>query len=74
MTINCSDVATGETDGWIYPDLGFCQEILWMENMVDENRGKAIEGFCKRTIIMICHLILTGKESSGVGKNQKENR
>lgn len=55
MTINCSDVAMGETDGWIYPGLGFCQEILWMENMVDENRGKAVEGFCKEVITMICH-------------------
>lgn len=29
-----------ETDGWIYPGLVFCQEILWMENMVDENWGR----------------------------------
>lgn len=27
-----------ETEGWIYPSLGFCQEILWVENMADENR------------------------------------
>lgn len=55
MTINCSDVAMGETDGWIYPGLGFCQEILWMENTVDENRDKAVEGFCKEVITMIYH-------------------
>lgn len=34
-----------ETDGWIYPGLVFCQEILWMENMVDENWGRSTEGF-----------------------------
>lgn len=51
----------GETDGWIYPGLGFCQEILWMENTVDENRDKAVEGFCKEVITMIYHWILTGE-------------
>lgn len=30
--------------------------------MVDENWGKAIEGFCKEVIIMIYHWILTGSE------------
>ena len=34
-----------ETDGWIYPGLGFCQEILWMENMVVENWDRSTEGF-----------------------------
>lgn len=31
------------------------QEILWTEDMVDENRGKEIGGFCKQMIIMIYH-------------------
>lgn len=34
-------------DRWLDldPGLGFCQEILWMENMVDENWGRSTEGF-----------------------------
>lgn len=31
------------------------QEILWTEDMVDENRGKEIGSFCKQMIIMIYH-------------------
>lgn len=53
-----------ETDGWIYPGLGFCQEILWMENMVDENWGRSTgaKAFCKEVIITIYHWILMGSD------------
>lgn len=55
----------GETDGWIYPSLGFCQEILWMESMVDVNRSKAAEGFCEEVIITSYHWLLTDEKASG---------